>query len=105
MGPHMPLSCNMETLGIPRGRGTDHESTHGGESRRFALEAWSSLGIVCAPILHSGREAYQLLEILGMKRVSPVLHEAYREAQAWEQLSLRLGCCPVAAGPDAGESV
>ena len=55
--------------------------------------------------MHSSREAYQLLETLGMKRVNPVLHEAYREAQAWEQLSLKLGCCPVAAGPDAGESV
>ena len=43
------------------------------------------------------RECYKFLGYLGIKRVEALLDKVYLQAQPWEQLSLRLGSCPVAA--------
>ena len=47
------------------------------------------------------RQSYKLLKQLGMRVTAAHLDPVYLQAQTWEQLSLKLGCCPVAAKPPA----
>ena len=102
VGPHLPSARYLETP-VEIGLRSAHSSR--ADKRKYcrsALKAWTGwpLPLLVAWRLHSCREAYKLLRLLSIETVEPVLDSMYKDAQAWEQLSLRLGCSPVGAKVD-----